>query len=151
MFTAALALALAADPAADVLRANCHRCHGQAGSREGGLGAILDAATLRDRGLVVPGDADKSKLFQRVRKGAMPPPDEHPRPTPADIASLKTWIDAGAAPLTTAEASAEPPSNAEPHSLILRDLERLERRSRRFQRYFSRVPLARAGTPDAAL
>ena len=56
-----------------VLRANCYRCHGQDGSREGGFGNVLDVAALRERKLVVPGDADQSKLFRRVAKGQMPP------------------------------------------------------------------------------
>src|SRR5436309_7876585 len=84
----------AADPAElaraalAVLRDNCYRCHGQDGNREGGLGAVLDTTVLRERKLIVPGDAEQSKLYKRVAKGLMPPADESPRPTPADVAAL---------------------------------------------------------------
>ncbi|HEY1378946.1 MAG TPA: c-type cytochrome domain-containing protein, partial [Gemmataceae bacterium] len=145
----------AADLARDalaVLRANCHRCHGQDGSREGGFGAVLDIAALRERGLVVPGDAERSKLLRRVVKGQMPPADEAPRPSPADVAALKAWIDAGAPAPPVADAPSWPiPDNARLWSLVLADLERLDRRARRFQRYFTLAPLARAGLPESAL
>jgi WD40 repeat protein len=135
-----------------VLKTNCYRCHGQDGSREGGFAAVLDVAALRDRRLIVPGDAERSKLFRRIVKGQMPPADETPRPSAADVATLKAWIDAGA-PEPPAAAIASPPvlENSKLWSLILNDLERLDRRARRFQRYFTLVPLARAGLPEAAL
>src|SRR4051794_38841690 len=89
LVTAVLVLGLATPtPAADalaVLRANCHRCHGQDGSREGGFGNVLDVPALRERTLIVPGNAGQSKLFRRVAKGQMPPADETPRPSPADV------------------------------------------------------------------
>lgn len=144
---------LAADPAIEalaILKANCYRCHGQDGSHEGGLGAILDANTLREHKLVIPGDAEKSKLIRRIVKNQMPPPDESPRPSEADIAKLRSWIDAGAADLVS-NVAIPLPDNARLNSLILVDLEKLERRSRRFQRYFTLVPLARAGVSEATL
>src|SRR4051812_23804988 len=114
----------AADPPADalaVLRANCHRCHGRDGSREGGFGNVLDMHALRERKLVVPGDAEQSKRSRRVAKGQMPRADESPRPSPADVETLKSWIPAGAAapPVTDA---APVPDNARLFSLILTDL-----------------------------
>jgi WD40 repeat protein/mono/diheme cytochrome c family protein len=134
-----------------VLKANCYRCHGQDGNREGGFGGVLDPTVLRERKLVVPGDAEQSKLFRRVTKGQMPPPDESPRPTPADVAALKAWIDAGAPVPAAATGSGSVPSNAQLSSVILTDLERLDRRARRFQRYFTLAPLARAGVAESTL
>jgi WD40 repeat protein/mono/diheme cytochrome c family protein len=135
-----------------VLRANCYRCHGQDGNREGGFGVILDPTALRERKLVIPGSAEQSKLFRRVNKGQMPPPDESPRPTPGDVATLKAWIEAGAPNPPVADASGSPlPTDAELYASILTDLERLDRRARRFQRYFSLVPLARAGVGEPTL
>src|SRR5207249_1871548 len=67
-----------------VLKANCYRCHGQDGQHEGKLADVLDVAALREKQFVVSGDAARSRVLQRVLKGQMPPPDESPRPTPAD-------------------------------------------------------------------
>src|SRR5579871_5772023 len=46
--------------ALDVLKANCHRCHGQDGANEGGFNYVLDAARLVARKKVLPGDPAKS-------------------------------------------------------------------------------------------
>jgi WD40 repeat protein len=140
-----------AKSALEVLRANCYRCHGQDGQHEGKLNDVLDVQGLRERQFVVPGDAGKSRLLARVTKGEMPPPDETPRPTPADVDRLREWIEAGAPAATPAAISVAPPSDAEFYRLIVVDLERLDRRARRFQRYFSLVPLARAGASESQL
>src|SRR5207302_1201159 len=81
--------------------------------------------------------------FKRVASGKMPPPGEMPRPTADDVALLKRWIDAGAQSATPAGTR---PLLAESAVLdtILADLEKTERRSRRFVRYFSLVPMANA-------
>ena len=71
-----------ADPAAlsakalAVLNANCHRCHGQDGTAEGGMNFILDPAKLVARKKIVPGQPDQSPLFKRVSAGKMPPSGE---------------------------------------------------------------------------
>ena len=69
-----------------VLNANCHRCHGQDGSAEGGMNFILDPAKLVARKKIVPGQPDQSLLFKRLSTGKMPPAGETPRPAEADIA-----------------------------------------------------------------
>src|SRR5436190_6211770 len=120
----------AADPtdlarnALSVLKANCYRCHGQDANGEGGFGGVLDPTVLRERKLIVPGDAEQSKLFRRVTKGQLRPPDESPRPTPADVAVLKAWIDAGAPAPAVVNTSGSVPTNAELSSLVLTDLAR---------------------------
>src|SRR6516165_1531714 len=58
-----------AHKAQDVLKANCHRCHGQDGSVEGGMNHVLDLEKLVARRKVVAGKADESPLFRRVASG----------------------------------------------------------------------------------
>jgi WD40 repeat protein len=140
-----------AKPALDVLRANCYRCHGQDGRHEGKLNDVLDLSGLRERQFIVPGDAGKSRLLTRITKGQMPPPEETPRPTPADVERLRAWIDAGAQAPSGTDLPVVPPNDVEIDRLVLADLERFDRRARRFQRYFSLVPLARAGASEALL
>jgi WD40 repeat protein len=140
-----------ARPALEVLRANCYRCHGQDGRHEGKLNDVLDVIGLRENQFVVPGNASKSPLITRIAKGHMPPPDESPRPTADDLGRLREWIDAGAPPFTSAAPPVVPPNDVEVNRLMLADLERLDRRARRFQRYFSLVPLARAGASEPLL
>src|SRR5947209_1215280 len=92
-----------ASSALEVLRANCYRCHGKDGQHEGKLNDVLDMAGLREKQFVVPGDAAKSRLLTRISKGQMPPPDETPRPTPADVERLREWVEAGAPAPTAAD------------------------------------------------
>ncbi len=78
----------------------------------------------------------------------MPPPGEQPRPSAADVAVLRQWIEAGA-PGTQAVVERPPVTEAELYDLILADLDKQEPRARRFTRYFSLAPLANAGAgPD---
>ena len=80
-----------------ILRANCLECHGDDTAKND-----LDTrqARLLVRGgksgpAVVPGKSAGSLLFRRVRKGEMPP-DERKKLTPAQVALIGRWIDAGA-------------------------------------------------------
>jgi mono/diheme cytochrome c family protein len=89
-----------------VLNANCRRCHGQDGTAEGGMNFILDPAKLVARKKIVPGQPDQSPLFKRLSTGKMPPAGEQPRPSAADVAVVKQWIEAGAPSLPTRPCSA---------------------------------------------
>lgn len=40
---------------------------------------------------IVPGKAGQSPLFLKLAGNKMPPPDEKPRPTPAEVDALKRW------------------------------------------------------------
>jgi hypothetical protein len=80
----------------------CHACHG-ALRQQGGL--RLDTADLARQGgdsgpAIVPGDAAESLLLQAVLgDGAvsfMPPEGEAPPLTPAEIDTLRVWIEQGA-------------------------------------------------------
>jgi WD40 repeat protein len=127
-----------------VLKANCFRCHGKDGSLEGGMNYILDREKLLARKKIIPGKADDSPLIKKMAAGKMPPAEEQPRPSESDLLVLKQWIDAGAPPATPA---GERPLIAEAavFDWVLADLEKQDKRSRRFLRYFSLAPLANAG------
>ena len=134
-----------------VFKTNCYRCHGQDGTAKGGFGYVLDRDQLVARGKVVPGKADESELFLRVRKGEMPPAGQKPRPGAADLALLRRWIDAGAPAVTSTATVARPLTPAEVHDLIRADLKNVDPRQQRFLRYLSLTHLANAGRPDEEL
>lgn len=131
-----------------ILETYCHRCHGKDGNVEGGLNYVMDRDKLVARHKLIPGRPDDSPLFRRVAAGKMPPAGQTPRPSAADIVVLRQWIEAGA----PGRASAPPAtavSDSALNDLILADLDRMDRRARRFARYFSLAPLANAGAgPD---
>jgi WD40 repeat protein/mono/diheme cytochrome c family protein len=130
-----------------VLQTHCHRCHGQEGASEGGFNFILDLDKLVARKKVAPGNAMESPLFKRVAAGKMPPPEIEHRPTAEEIALLRRWIDAGAPRPAVAERTLVGESGL--YDTMLADLESLDRRARRFQRYFSFAPQYNAGaSPD---
>lgn len=139
-----------AKKAQDILKANCHRCHGKDGNIEGGMNYILDRDKLVSSRKIIPGQADQSPLYKKLASGKMPPEDEQPRPSAADIALLKQWIDKGAPP---AAPVAKRPfiSESDIVATIRSDLEKLDRRQRRFTRYFTLGHLANIGLSDDEL
>ena len=139
-----------ADQARAVLKTHCYRCHGQDGSVEGAMNYVADLGKLVARKKVLPGNPDGSRLFKRVDEGTMPPPDEKPRPSDAEIALLRKWIEAGAPGGEAAPARAAV-TTADVSSHILADLEKMDRRARRFQRYFTLTHLYNAGLNDEEL
>jgi serine/threonine-protein kinase len=92
-----------------VLKTYCHRCHHGEGS-EGGDFDVLQTETLTtpregDKPYVVAGKPADSYLFQRMAlrkggKGDMPPKNIPERPSDADKALVRQWIEAGAPPFT---------------------------------------------------
>ena len=158
---AALLLAAAGPAAADdktelaaktaaVFRAHCYRCHGENGAIEGGLNYVGDLSKLVARKKVVPGNPDASRLFKRIDDGTMPPPDEKPRPTAAEVAAVRAWIEAGA-PGAEAAAPRAAVTTGDVNDAVLADLEKTDRRARRFQRYFTLNHLYNAGLSDEEL
>jgi WD40 repeat protein len=127
-----------------IFRKACHRCHGEDGAIEGGLNYLLDRDKLVARGKIVPGQPSKSRLFRRVAEGSMPPAGQKPRPTAEEIDLLRQWIQAGA---PSGKPHVEPALVSEATVLewVLADLDKRDRRARRFTRYFSLVPLHNAG------
>jgi mono/diheme cytochrome c family protein len=87
-----------------ILSDNCFQCHGPDGAaRQAGLRLDRRESALEARpngAPIVPGKSADSLLFQRITDPdpnlRMPPADSHKRVTPAQIALLKRWIDAGA-------------------------------------------------------
>ncbi len=80
------------------LEANCGRCHGGAGANNagGGFDWLFDTKKLVEKKTLVAGQADASKMIKKMKTGDMPPEGENPRPTEAEIAAVKEWINAGA-------------------------------------------------------
>ena len=99
-------LALAADPVdyekdvRPVLAAACVQCHGEnPKTRKANL--RFDTPTwATDVTLVVPGKSDKSDVIARLvsknPRQVMPPPKFERQLTPAEIATLRRWVDEGA-------------------------------------------------------
>ncbi len=140
---------LLAQQAQTVLKTHCYRCHGQDGSIEGSMNYVTDLGKLVARKKIVPNDLKGSRLFRRVDEGTMPPPDEHPRPGAAEVAVLKKWIEAGAPTGDVAVRTAT--TQADVYAAVLADLETMDRRARRFQRYFTLTHLYNAGLSDEEL
>src|SRR5688572_19471045 len=114
----------AADPpsfATDVqplLQAKCAECHGGKARK-----ADLDLTTptgIRKGGetgpAIVPGQPDKSLLFEKVHSGAMPPRKAN-RLSAADVETLRHWIAAGAA---MGDAKAETITQLDVQPILLR-------------------------------
>ena len=87
-----------------ILGEYCYHCHGpDPGTRKEGLRFDREEGFFaqRDDGpTVVKGKPDKSPLYQRITSDdsdeIMPPPKEHKKMKPAEIATIKKWIEQGA-------------------------------------------------------
>jgi hypothetical protein len=86
-----------------ILSQHCFACHGpNEDSRKAGLSLVdFNGATRElDPGLaaIVPGDLDRSELWQRINnpEDPMPPPEEHKALSPEQIEILGSWIQSGA-------------------------------------------------------
>ncbi len=129
-----------ASQAKRVLETHCYRCHGQNGATEGGFNTVLEFATLtKDADKLVPGSAEKSRLFRRLGINKdMPPEEIQERPSAADIEAVKAWINAGA-PLPTEAAETNRPFLDLKHELsAMRDyLKKQLRDDRAYIRFFT--------------
>jgi hypothetical protein len=84
-----------------ILRDYCAGCH-NATDLEGGW-SVETHAEFRAGGesgepILVPGDAAASYFLRTIRREAKPamPPKKEPQPSPAEIAVLEAWVNAGA-------------------------------------------------------
>ena len=82
-----------------ILSSKCFKCHGpDEAQREADL--RLDKADLARAKAIVPGNADKSLLIQRITsddpESRMPPPDSNLVLTEAEISLLEQWVVQGA-------------------------------------------------------
>jgi serine/threonine-protein kinase len=136
----------------DIFTRNCYRCHGQNGAHEGRFDWILDfkklvGPTLLDpkNPKVVAGSPEKSRLFIRmgVRKDMPYPEDEQPRPTEAEIAVVKKWIETGAPVPADEPAQARKFVSLQDELTAIRDyLKKQAREDRGHVRFFSLRHLA---------
>jgi len=83
-----------------ILAENCFYCHGQdSNKRQGDLRLDLRESAIQP-GAIVPGDAPKSKLVQRMHatdpETMMPPPKSNRRLSTEQKQLLERWISAGA-------------------------------------------------------
>ena len=83
-----------------ILAENCFYCHGQdSNKRQGDLRLDLRESAIQP-GAIVPGDAPKSKLVQRIHatdpETMMPPPKSNRRLSAEQKQLLERWISAGA-------------------------------------------------------
>jgi mono/diheme cytochrome c family protein len=83
---------------AQILVQRCVRCHNAEKSR-GGLdlstreSALAGGATTA---AIVPGDLEKSSVYQRAKDHSMPPPKDAPPLSSAEVDALARWITQGA-------------------------------------------------------
>lgn len=134
-----------------ILKANCYRCHGQEGANEGGFSYVLDRERLVAGRKVVVGEPDKSRLLKRVKRGEMPPEDEKPRPSEAEVGVLREWIEAGAPDFNDSRPRRTVLTPADVVDRMRRDLNVAGERDRRFYRYFTLTHLYNAGWSDDEL
>ncbi|MCI0684738.1 MAG: tetratricopeptide repeat protein [Gemmataceae bacterium] len=141
-----------ADNARGVFKTHCYRCHGQNGANEGGLNYVADLQQLVGRRKVMPGNPAKSRLLKRMLDAddPMPPAEEKQRPSAADIATIRAWIEAGA-PHGDAAAPPRQLTAGDMVQTIRADLDRANPRDRAFLRYFTLTHLHNAGLSNDEL
>jgi formylglycine-generating enzyme required for sulfatase activity len=134
-----------------ILRASCHRCHGQDGNVEGGFNYVLDRHQLVARRMIVPGEPEKSRLLRRVHRGEMPPEGEIPRPAKDEIALVRRWIEEGAPAFSPPAPQRDFISPQAMLQYIQEDLTRARETDRELRRYFSITHLYNTGLPEDGL
>src|SRR5438552_2871291 len=136
-----------------ILKTNCHRCHGQDGSVEGGMNYVIDLKALVARRKVIPGSPARSRLFKRVTSAdnPMPPEEEKVRPSKEEIAVLEQWIQGGAPEVSALARARAFLTAADVLRLIAADLRSFEPTRRPFLRYSTIHQLHNAGLADGEL
>ncbi|HSH17562.1 MAG TPA: c-type cytochrome domain-containing protein, partial [Verrucomicrobiae bacterium] len=89
-----------------ILKAHCFDCHGEGDELKGGLDLRLRRLMLqggKEGPVIVPGDPDRSLLYQRVHSGEMPKRDK--KLTGDEVELIRKWVAGGA---TTARPEPEP-------------------------------------------
>jgi mono/diheme cytochrome c family protein len=84
-----------------ILSDNCFACHGpDENQRRAKLRFDTKEGAFAKPGVITPGDASKSKLYQRVSSKdqdmVMPPPSSEHKLTEKQIETIRRWIDEGA-------------------------------------------------------
>jgi mono/diheme cytochrome c family protein len=84
---------------------NCYECH-KYDVAKGGIKILHHRLLVTVRKVVVPGDPDKSELYELLNakdKFRMPPADYGPPLSQQDIDTVRQWIEAGAPPFPKGE------------------------------------------------
>jgi serine/threonine-protein kinase len=139
-----------------IFETNCAVCHG--GDRPARGIKILDRKVLVEtKKVVVPGKPDDSKLFNVVKRDAMPPDEDNDgkplkRLTKEEKDAIKSWIAAGApdfaAPLDEKGNGEKGTGTDYVLGEILRDVRSLDAETRARVRYFSLAHLVTAGAGE---
>ncbi|MCI0705221.1 MAG: PSD1 and planctomycete cytochrome C domain-containing protein [Planctomycetia bacterium] len=83
-----------------ILNAKCVKCHGKAKTRKSGDLDLNTPAGILKGGesgpVIVAGKPEKSLLYEKLRKGEMPPPETKIAVTMAEMETLRKWIADGA-------------------------------------------------------
>jgi formylglycine-generating enzyme required for sulfatase activity/mono/diheme cytochrome c family protein len=133
-----------------ILEKHCAACHFEKGN-EGGFDVVLDQQRLLQRNYIVPKDLSKSLLYERMLKKEMPPGEVESRPSDAEIAVIKQWIEAGAADFNPTTAKREFISTSKVLEIIRDDLKGFDPRDRKFIRYFTLSHLYNAGFSESEM
>lgn len=136
-----------AKKAREILQTNCYRCHGLGSS--GGFDAVLDVQRMLENGIVVANDPTKSPLFKRLQSSdrPMPPKGVDPRPSAADIRTIRAWIEAGAPDFAPTIVAREFVPPAAILTKVHDHLAAAPVRERPFLRYFTLANVHNAGVP----
>ncbi len=120
-----------------VLRRHCQGCHNGPGSSNPEF-AATDIAGMTDYGVLVPGDAEASDIYDYPKSGFMPPRSIRERPTDDEIEAIRAWIEAGAPAFPEAESRDFLPLETVLEA-VRDDLDDVDRDDRPFLRYFTLV------------
>ena len=126
-----------------ILERHCVRCHSGPKAR-GDFDYIADTSRLVATGLIVPGDAGRSYVIERIVDGEMPPATVKVRPTAAEVATLQAWVNA----MSTARTFRREDDVAR---ALAADAARLAPGDLPYARWFTLGHLANAGVPEAHL
>lgn len=121
----------------------CYSCHGENGANAGNMGDIRNLSALTDKGLVIIGKPDESKVFKRMTNKSQPMPPTGLLPQ-ADLDLVKAWILEK--PTTRSKISYQ-----SLYESIEKDFNALPAADKVNTRYFHLVNNYNAGVPDDAL
>ncbi|MDA1017115.1 MAG: hypothetical protein O3A00_21980, partial [Planctomycetota bacterium] len=132
-----------------ILRRACVRCHKGEGSESGYAFNVLKTQSLLDEGMLVAGEPGNSEIFSAMFRGRMPPRNrpQLPRPSAADVETIRKWITAGAPAVPKPTPRAKITLKSELQA-IYGDLLKAKRDSRAGLRYFSLAQLHNDDTVD---
>jgi serine/threonine-protein kinase len=136
-----------AQQALGVLKKSCYDCHGQK-ELVPGLNVLDRTALTNKRGFdgtafIAPGKPEASSVYLQIKDGKMPL--RGAKLTPAEVAVIKSWIEAGApfpAPAAPAPAIARAVHDDDMLQAMRNHLATVPASRRRFQRYFSLANIA---------